>query len=204
MNTAIYRITGISPLLMHSGQAIDPLNQYAKEMKRLSKKKGKTDEDQAAISKVEWYMSVYHNGTPDVVRDGEITVDKEAKIVLPANSLEAMLIAGAKKIKQGPAAKAGLIIENDAILIHDGPASIAAMAASGRYTHRVAVRVGTARVMRTRPIFRVWSSEVEISFDSGVIDEPEIFEIIKVAGQQVGIGDWRPRFGRFEAERVKS
>jgi len=202
MNTAKYLITGISPLLLHNGQAIDPLNQYAKEMKRISKKKSKTDEDQVTISRVEWAMSVYHDGQPDIVRDGEITIDKEAKLVLPANSLEAMLIAGAKKLKQGMSAKAGIIVENDSLLLHDGPKLISDIAASGRYTHRVAVRVGTARVMRTRPIFRVWSSVIEIAFDSAVIDEPEIFEIIKVAGQQVGIGDWRPRFGRFEATRV--
>ncbi len=201
MNTAAYRITGISPLLMHNGQAIDPLNQYAKEMKRISKKKNKTDEDQGIMSRVEFFMSLYHNGKPDAIQDGEITVDPNARLVLRDLGLEALIIGGAKKLKQGNSAKSGIIVEEDAILEYDGPRNINELWTGGKHVHRVPVRVGTARVMRTRPIFRVWSATIGVTFDQQVIDEPEIFAILKVAGQQVGIGDWRPRFGRFEVSR---
>lgn len=201
MQTSHYTITGLSPLLMHSGQGIDPLNQYAKEMKRLSKKRTKTDEDQGSFSKIEWFMSIYHNGPPDKLQDGDVSVDASSSLVLPANSIEAMLIAGAKKLKQGNAAKAGIIVEEDAQFSYDGPKNIIELFAAHKHIHRVPVRVGTARVMRTRPIFRTWSAVIPVTFDSNVIDEPEVFEILKVAGQQVGIGDWRPRFGRFEVTR---
>lgn len=202
MNTAQYNLTGISPLLLHNGQAIDPLNQYAKEMKRVSKKKNKTDEDQLIISRCEFFMSLYHDGKPDQITDGEILVDKDARLILPAVSIEATVIGGAKKLKQGNAAKAGIIVENDAQLNYNGPKDINRLWSEGKHVHRVPARVGTARVMRTRPIFREWSCTVGISFDSAVIDEQEIFSILKAAGQQVGIGDWRPRFGRFEAARA--
>jgi hypothetical protein len=202
MNTASYKITGISPLLLHNGQAIDPLNQYAKEMKRISKKKNKTDEDQGIMSRVEWFMSIYHDGPADTVADGEVSVDPSARLVLPANGLEAMIIGGAKKLKLGTSAKAGLIVNEDAKLTYDGPSDINKLHAAGKHVHRVAVRVGTARVMRTRPIFRSWGAEIAIEYDQSVIDEPEIFSILKAAGQQVGIGDWRPRFGRFEVARA--
>ena len=198
MQTSNYTITGLSPLLMHSGQGIDPLNQYAKEMKRLSKKRTKTDDDQGSFSKIEWFMSIYHNGSPDKLQDGDVTVEDSARLVLPANSIEAMLIAGAKKLKQGNAAKAGIIVEEDAKFSYDGPKNIAELFAAKKHIHRVPVRVGTARVMRTRPIFRTWAAIIPVTFDSNVIDEPEVFEILKVAGQQVGIGDWRPRFKRFK------
>jgi hypothetical protein len=202
MANAHYTITGISPLLLHSGQAIDPLNQYAKEMKRVSKKRQKTDEDQSVISKVEWFMGLYHNGAPDTVLDGEITVDPDARIMLPALSIEAMTTAGAKKLKLGNSAKSGIIIEEDAELIYTGPKNIEKLYAQGMHIHRVAARVGTARVMRTRPIFREWSAKIAITHDESVIDEPEIFQILNAAGQLVGIGDWRPRFGRFEVARA--
>lgn len=197
-----YHITGLSPLLLHSGQAIDPLNQYAREMKRINKKRAKTDEDQLTISMVEWFMSIYHNGTEDKVQDGCIEVDPAARVILPANSIEAMLVAGAKKMKLGPTAKAGLIVEDDAILEYDGPKNINELYARGKHVHRVAVRVTTSRVMRTRPIFRDWASTICVTYDQSVVDEPQIFEMLKAAGQQVGIGDWRPRFGRFEVSRV--
>jgi hypothetical protein len=202
MNTASYTITGISPLLMHSGQAIDPLNQYAKLMKQVSKKKNKTDEDQGIISRVEWYQSLYHDGAEDAIKDGEISVDPNARLVIPANSIEAMLVAGAKKLKLGNSAKAGLIVENDAPLTYDGPKEISALWAGGKHVHRVPAKVGMARIMRTRPIFRVWSAAIAVSYDPAVIDEPEILSILRAAGQQVGIGDWRPRFGRFEVARA--
>lgn len=202
MITQTYRLKGLSPLLLHNGQAIDPLNQYAKEMKRISKKRAKTDEDQGLMSRIEWFMSMYHNGTTDQIQDGEITIDPGARVTLPATSIEAMLVMGAKKLKLGGSAKAGLIVEDDAPLEYDGPTDINKLFAAGKHLHRVAVRVGTARVMRTRPIFRVWASRVTVLFDTAVIDEPQVFDILKAAGQQVGIGDWRPRFGRFEAERV--
>ena len=198
---ATYTITGISPLLLHSGQAIDPLNQYAKAMKGATKKRQKTDDDQAAISKIEWFMSIYHDGAEDTIKDGEVKVDSAARVILPAMSIEAMVTAGGKKLKMGNQVKSGIIVEADARLIYDGPASIAALYAGGKHIHRVAARVGTARVMRTRPIFRVWSAKISVTHDETVIDEPEVFQILKTAGQLVGVGDWRPRFGRFTVER---
>ena len=198
---ASYTLTGISPLLLHSGQAIDPLNHYAKEMKRVSKKRQKTDEDQAIIGRVEWFMSIYHDGAVDELADGEIKADPNARIVIPAPSLEAMIVAGGKKLKLGNQVKSGVIVENDAQLIYDGPKDINELHAAGNHTHRVPARVGTARVMRTRPIFRVWSVNVSITHDESVLDESELFSILKAAGQLVGIGDWRPRFGRFTVER---
>ena len=199
---ASYRLTGISPLLLHSGQAIDPLNQYAKEMKRVSKKKGKTDDDQALISKVEWHMGIYHNGAPDLLADGEITVDPKARVVLPSLSIEAMITAGGKKVKMGNAVKSGVIVLEDALLAYDGPENISKLFAAGTHIHKVPAKVGMARIMRTRPIFRAWSATITVTHDETVMDEPELFQIIKTAGQLVGIGDWRPRFGRFTAERA--
>lgn len=202
MDTVQYRLTGLSPLLLHSGQAIDPLNHYAKELKRVSKKRSKTDDDQLVMSHLEWYMSLYHNGPQDQIEDGQVTVDPSARIILPSYTIEAMLVAGAKKKKMGPAAKAGIIVDSDAILEYDGPNDINKLWAGGKHIHRVAVRVSAARIMRTRPIFREWAAVIAVMFDNAVLDEPDIYTMLTDAGQQVGIGDWRPRFGRFEVERA--
>lgn len=199
---ASYKLTGISPLLLHSGQAIDPLNHYAKEMRRVAKKKGKTDEDQATISKVEWFMGLYHSGAEDTISDGEIAVDPAARVVLPALSIEAMITAGGKKMKLGNAVKSGVIVMADALLEYDGPKNIPALFAAGKHIHRVPAKVGLARIMRTRPIFRTWSATITVTHDESVMDEPELFQILKTAGQLVGLGDWRPRFGRFSVERA--
>jgi hypothetical protein len=59
-----------------------------------------------------------------------------------------------------------------------------------------------AKVMRTRPIFREWSALVEMQYDPDVLNLREVEEIVVDAGKLVGIGDWRPKHGRFEAKVV--
>jgi hypothetical protein len=65
--------------------------------------------------------------------------------------------------------------------------------------HRASAKVGTARVIRTRPIFPRWQVTVSGSLDTEQVD-PDAFEnIVDTAGRYIGLGDWRPRFGRFES-----
>ena len=62
---------------------------------------------------------------------------------------------------------------------------------------RQPVVVQRARVMRERPRFNQW----ELDFEIHLLDDqvkPEIVNTILVdAGQTVGIGDYRPKYGRF-------
>jgi hypothetical protein len=37
----------------------------------------------------------------------------------------------------------------------------------------------------------------------GLIEEDEVLELFKVAGFRIGIGDWRPRYGRFSVRRLQ-
>lgn len=60
------------------------------------------------------------------------------------------------------------------------------------------VRIQRARIMRYRPLLTTWG----LSFTLQVIDEKDVPDetlnacLVK-AGQAIGIGDYRPRFGRF-------
>ncbi len=51
--------------------------------------------------------------------------------------------------------------------------------------------------MRTRPIFDEWTAVIEVEHDDEILSEEQLHQVLVAAGQQVGIGDWRPRFGRF-------
>jgi hypothetical protein len=57
-----------------------------------------------------------------------------------------------------------------------------------------------AKVMRTRPIFRNWSINAIAQYDPDVLNLRDVEEIASDAGKLVGLGDWRPKHGRFEAE----
>ncbi|NDG19284.1 MAG: hypothetical protein EB117_13560 [Betaproteobacteria bacterium] len=59
-----------------------------------------------------------------------------------------------------------------------------------------------SRVMRTRPIFRDWSAIVEVEYEDSVVNEEQVVRWMSSGGTQVGLCDWRPKFGRFTAEKL--
>jgi hypothetical protein len=185
------RLQGVSPLLCHNGQTADPRNTYAKAMKAVSGKRKKTDADYDEMARLEWLAGLYRI-------DGDL--------VIPDYVIESAMIKGAMKSKRGPQAKCGLFFTDHASLEFDGkPATItddtlSEMFASGQFTHTIGVKVGMAKVMRTRPMFRNWSITVLAQYDPDVLNMREVEEIAVDAGKLVGIGDWRPKHGRFNAE----
>lgn len=189
--TVQIRLQGVSPLLCHNGQTADPRNTYAKAMKAVSSKRKKTDADLDELARLEWLAGLYRFGD---------------QLVIPDYVLESTMINGAKKSKRGPQAKCGLFFTDHAVLEFDGKPEVitddtlADLFAGGDHTHTVGVRVGTAKVMRTRPIFRNWSCAATVQYDPDVLNQRDVEEIAVDAGRLVGVGDWRPKHGRFMAE----
>ena len=61
------------------------------------------------------------------------------------------------------------------------------------------VVVNRARVVRIRPAFSPgWKLEFEIECLDDQINESLLQDVLDYAGKTVGIGDYRPRFGRFD------
>lgn len=184
VNQTKIKIRGLTPLLMHSGRLADPIDPATLALARLTGKRKKTVEDHHAIGKCEWTGGLYVN-------------DKGAPC-LPGEVIEACLVEGAKKSRRGKDAKSGIVVVGDFALEYDGPKTIEKLWEHGGFRKRAAVRVGQAKVMRTRPIFPEWSCTFTVQWDPAVIKDAEsILEIAEAAGQ-AGIGDWRPKFGRFE------
>jgi hypothetical protein len=52
--------------------------------------------------------------------------------------------------------------------------------------------------MRTRPIFRTWALKFEVSFNADLVNPEQIQLAVEDAGAQVGLCDYRPKFGRFQ------
>jgi len=66
------------------------------------------------------------------------------------------------------------------------------------------VRVQKARVVRHRPFLAKWSLNFELKCLDGEALPAEVMNAILVrAGESVGIGDYRPRFGRFLVTEFK-
>lgn len=67
------------------------------------------------------------------------------------------------------------------------------------------VRIGAARIPRSRAKLPVWVLEVDAQYDPNLLTISAINELLNRAGSLVGIGDYRPStgggpFGRFTAE----
>jgi len=188
METIKLRIAGTRPLLMHADIFADPLNPLTKAHKALTGKRKKTDDDHEAIARSEWRGGMYY--------------DDDIGPYIPGVMLESAMISGGKLSKQGAQLKRSVeVISDRCKLEYDGPRKVEALWAKGFYDAR-SVKVSTARIMRYRPIFKVWHVECEVGFDSESIDRADVVRCFKDAGQYCGIGDYRPKFGRFAVEAL--
>jgi hypothetical protein len=178
-----FKITGVAPLLFHNGQLADPINPHTVSIAAITSKRKKTEADHTEIGKREFFGSLYlMNGEP----------------CIPAEMIEAAFIKGAMKEKRGPAAKAGLIVEHHTKLDYVGPRKPEQLWEDKKFRLRVPAKVGQAKVIRTRPLFNDWSATIVVKYLPTLINAGEIRSFLLAAGEQIGIGDWRPRFGRFE------
>lgn len=175
-------LEGLAPLLLHNGVLADPLSKFSKALKAVSGKRKKTDADHEEMGRIEFMGSLYMcDGVP----------------VMPAGNIEACLIEGAKKVRRGKDAKAGLWCLQHARLEYEGPKDAEGLWADESYRLRVGVNVSQAKVMRTRPIFKQWALSAELEFEDEVFSEEEVVDFAKRSGTLCGLGDWRPKYGRF-------
>lgn len=179
------RLVGVAPVLMHNGRGSDPLDPMAKQVARLTRKRSKTEADYEQIARIEWHMSLWTDG---------------GRPCLPGEAVEAALVQAARTKRLGRAAAAGLLCPGNPLLEYAGPTTIDELWADDRFRLRVSVQVQRRRTMRTRPIFPEWSVTVELQFLPTLFDEAQVLELLRIAGDQIGVGDWRPRFGRFRVE----
>ncbi|MEQ8785102.1 MAG: hypothetical protein RIC55_02345 [Pirellulaceae bacterium] len=176
-------------MVMHNGRLCDPLDQFTKAIQKVTKKRHKTDADHEQVAMLEFLGSLWLDGEP-------------LRPVIPGEAIHACLVEGAKKTKNGPAAKAGLICEKSAILEYGGPTEAHEIWAEERYRLRTRCKIRQSRVIRTRPIFWHWSALAEVEYEDSLLDADQVLEFAARAGFEVGIGDWRPRYGRFRVSLV--
>lgn len=176
---------GTSPLLMHNARLVDPLDVIVKQIQEVSKKTKKTDEDHREIGRLEWIGGMYYN--PDL---GPF---------IPAPNLQKSIIEGARLSKSGKKIERGVFIETIMIPVqYDGPRDITELWDDGRFAHRSPVKVGMSRVMRTRPLFSLWTLHATGMYDASIINLADLRSAAKTAGAMIGLGDYRPTYGRYD------
>lgn len=185
--TLKYKLTSSAPLIAHNGQTADPLNRWSKAIKAISGKRKKTDADYEELARIEFLAGLYMN------TEGPI---------IPNTIIDALTVRAAMKQKEGPVAKSGVFCLDHARLDYDGPRTADTLWADERFRFACSVRVGQARVMRMRPRFDEWSATIALNIEDTLVNPAQVDKWMEIAGTQVGIGDWRPQYGRFTATRL--
>lgn len=194
MNITI-ELQGTSPLLMHNPRMVDPEFEINRQIKALTSKRKKTDEDLKQIEKLEWYGGLYEmqNGSGRIVSQ-------------PTAKVRKCIINTARISKLGKMVERALSFESlDVPLLYQGPKSIDELAKDGKFASRLSVGIGNKRVMRVRPQFFPWALSVNGLFieDAG-LNFDELERVVELAGLVEGIGDNRVNgFGRFVGKVIK-
>jgi len=125
--------------------------------------------------------------------------DKDGKICQPANHIVGCLLRASTAYKfEGQktykdAVKGGVFIEPNMI-----PHKI-----TDWVIDRQPVVIMRARIMRARPRFDKWALDFKIEIIDERIDIPTFKDILEYAGQYIGLGDFRPRYGRFKVTKFQ-
>lgn len=196
MNITI-ELKGTTPLLMHNPRMVDPQFDLNRQIKALTGKRKKTDEDLKQIEKLEWYGGLYASANGD----------GKPHVVQPTSKVRKCLINAAKISKMGKSVERALtFFELETPLTYEGPDDIDKLFLDERYHSRLSVGLNGKRVMRVRPKFIPWALRVEALFveDAG-LNFDDLVRIVELAGIVEGIGDARAiGYGRFIGKVAKS
>lgn len=180
------RIVGVAPLLMNNGQKANPHNPLVKGMKAITGKhsKKRTEDDLAELIRLEWLAGLYY---------------QDGRPVIPGSCVESMMVEAARKTREGQQVTAGVLVPEDHPLVYDGPKDVESLFGGGasRWVDSRGAGVQKARVWRTRPIFPEWSLCFRLGYLPDLLSESDIGPMLAKAGQIIGLGDYRPRYGRF-------
>jgi hypothetical protein len=190
MKQISYTIQGVTPLLMHSERLANPFDPLTREIKAITGKRKKTEDDLLEIARLEWLGGLYH--------------DDNNGIHIPGYNLLAAMVGGGKMQKLGTAIKRSALVQEDAVpLVYEGPSDPDALFKDKRFVDMRSVKVGTSKVTRCRPIFRKWGCKFTVLFEESAMQRDDLTRIVRDTGAMVGVGDYRPRFGRFDVVEVK-
>ena len=177
---------GISPIILHSCQCVNPLHPLSIEMKKITSIRTKTEEDIVNLSKLEWESGLYY--------------DEKIGVYIPAENVEAAVREGAKARKKGKDIVRGFQCETMMIPLDIGEnLTLEQMRDDPRFYDVRSMKVKQSRVMRTRPRFNMWNISFTAMYDENLMNFKDVVDAIEYAGQYVGMCDSRPKYGKFVA-----
>ncbi len=223
------RTTLVRPCLLHNTILIDPTHPWSIEIKSLQAQKKKlkkqnTSELEAQILKLQYIACAYWDEELGFYMPSE-NIEKSIREGAAKNKLGKQVEAGLEIVEtivpfQGLQNKTPGKPKTPSVSLDD-LAGVKAIPVSKTLERiydenylldtgyvlkrpvRIPPRTGP-RVIFHRPMIPPGAFlEFTIEFDKTVLSEPDVKRAVEDAGKFVGIGAWRPKFGRFLVEFVK-
>ncbi len=177
---------GISPLIMHSCQTVNPLHPIARELKKYTSKRKKTEEDLLKIADLEWESGAYWHD--------------EIGLYIPGENVEATLANGGKANRKGSDIQKYVNVTEPMIPFFYGEdLTKEQLIKDYRFRDTRVMVVQRSRIVRTRPRFNQWQIVFHLTYNEEKIDLDTIVDAMNYAGNYVGLCDSRPRYGKFVA-----
>lgn len=176
--TGLVTYTGTSPYLMR-GSDVDPESDEFRAFKLAAAKRGKTEEDDARLRRLEWSLS--------------LDLDPEIGPYVPARYLKENIREAATAWSKGEAVIRSLVVVDFRIALdYDGPRDEQGLWDAGFRFSRLVVNNGRNRgaVYRTRPRFDEWTFSTTIAWDPEELNDDLVGSALERA-QRYGLGDAR-------------
>ena len=185
-----FEIEGTSPIIHNSANGLDPLLPINIEKAAITSKRGSnlTEADIERLRQLETSVSIWF--------------DDQGRPTIPPANIRALLEASARKLRQGPQVREGLIVVSS-LFHYDVEVygeTVEELAKTAQFT--VPVVVNRSRVLKSRARFELpWSCEFTIDADDELVSREQLERWLDIGGRRIGLGDWRPQksgqHGRF-------
>lgn len=173
------KVQGISPLLQHRYRFADEVEEAAK------KRSGKKDYS------LEWKAALYWSDDQGVIQPA---VHIESAMIKAATNF---IISGRGKKTYKDLFKSAVFVTPD-FIPHGLKGTPEKLVEQGKILiDRRLVRVNNSGVERLRPLIKDWSLAFAVEIHDEQIAKDTVKQVLEFAGRYIGIGDYRPKFGRF-------
>ena len=191
------KIQGIRPIIQNNGAAgLDTRSPANIEKAEITRKRGsnRTVTDDERLRELQCQISLY--------------LDEGGAPTIPEAAIRSCIETAARKLKQGPQVREGMMVSEVVSFDYDRERYGATVELLGKSTQfTVPVKVGQARVERTRAKFDEWSLTFRVDTDPEQVDQEQLTSWLDIAGRRIGLGDWRPEksgtYGRFNMVSIK-
>lgn len=183
------RLKGSNLLMVNNPQTVNPFNTFTKQIKELTGKKRRTDQDEHDLMRIKWRAALYY--------------DEDVGPYLPSVQVLESIRSAAKISRQGLTIGRGLHTLGDKTpILYRGPRDPDLMYEDERFVDIRDASPSGKRVTAVRPVFRDWAIEVNFLLDPEHLNRRDLLAFADLAGKVIGIGTYRKIFGRYECSEI--